>query len=387
MLHLVAGANQEGYLHALAKTWSKCGLALSETPAKSSFSEFRDKVSHKFFEEIYRSDLARIDASRRKLRGFFVYAADGDHLDAAPSEDLLANGYRGYSTKGKQRETHYLKIYTAQVYDVINGLVKDFKYAPVQSETEMARQMVPGLEKNSITIYDRLHAGYPTIEMHLEAKNFFLMRARSGGEGHNVQREILKFRNSRKKSAWIIWKPQGSLWLKPAVCVRLVKIIHPETKEIMIFATNLLEEQFSDEEIGELYLRRWDIEGSFRDLTATLKLEQWHSRKLNGILQEIYALLWLANKVKFACFAVTNAAKNWLLLSTYKKCNFKLCVNIFMENIELALQRKQQVFGKIMGYWIKRTIEKRRRLSRKYPRVIKKRGIDYPMANVVPRRP
>lgn len=387
ILHLVSGANKEGYLHALARTWRKCGLELDDTPAKSSLSEFRKKVSFQFFEEIYRKDLTKIDAQRKKLRGFYVYAADGDHLDIAPSAPLLESGYRGYPTKHNRRETHYLKIYTAQVYDVINGLVKDFRYAPVQSETEMARQMVPALEKNSITIYDRLHAGYPTIEAHLEARSFFLVRARSGGDGHNVQREIRRFRDSKKKSAWITWKPQGYLWLKPAVQVRLVKIRHPATREIIIFATNLREDQFTDQEIAELYLRRWDIEGSFRDLTATLKLEQWHSKDLNGVLQEIYALFWLANKVKFACFAITSKAKNWLLSWSYRKCNFKLCANVFMDNIDLLVQRRSRAFGKILQHWMERTTENRRRLSRKYPRVVKKRGIDYAMANVVPKRP
>ena len=387
MLHLVSSTNGEGYLHALARSWGRCGLRLTETPAKSSLCEFRGKVSFKFFEDIFREDLQRIDSRRKRLRGFYVYAADGDHLDVAPSASLLESGYRGYPTKGNRKETHYLKIYTAQIYDVINGLVKDIRYAPVQSETEMAREMVAGLEKKSITIYDRLHAGYPTIEAHLEAGNYFLMRARSGGDGNNVQREVRKFRDSKKKSAWITWKPQGYLWLKPAVRVRLVKIKHPQTKEVIIFATNLREEQFADHEIAELYLRRWDIEGSFRDLTSTLKLEQWHAKSLNGVLQELYALLWLANKVKFACFSVATATKSWILRAGYRKCNFKLCVNIFVDNLGLLLQRRNAVFNKILHHWIRRTIDNRRRLSRNYPRVVKKRGKEYQMANVVPRRP
>lgn len=385
MLHLVSSANGEGYFHALGRTWSKCGFSVDETPAKSSFCEFREKVSYKFFEDIFRQDLNAIDLSRKKLRGFYVYAGDGDQLDIAPSADLISQGFRGYHVRGTKKETHYLKIYTAQIYDVVNGLVKDFRHSTTQSETSMAREMAAKLEPNSITIYDRYHCGYPTIANHMEANSHFLIRARMLGD-HNVPRAVREFRKSRKKSAWMSWKPQGELWLKPAVKVRLIKARNPKTKATMILVTNIKTEDFSDQEVSQLYLRRWDIEGSFRDLTSTLKLEQWHSTKLNGVLQEIYALLWLANKIKFACFSATKAARDWLMSWEYRKCNFKLCVNVFMDNLPLLIGRRNKEFGKILRYWIERTIESRRRLSRRYPRVVRKRGIAYDVANVVSRR-
>jgi hypothetical protein len=277
-------------------------------------------------------------------------------------------------------------MYSVQAYDVVNGLVKDFRYSMEQGEHRLACELTAGLEQKSLAIYDRLHLSYPLIASHIKAKNYFLIRARCGGDGGNVQRNVRDFRNEKKSGKWVTWKPQGKLWTQPSLRVRLVKIRHPETKEIMIYATNLTEDKFSDAEIAELYLRRWDVEGSFRDLTATLKMEQWHSKKLNGILQEIYALLWLVNQIKFACFSVPKRVQKWLMKARYRKCNFKLCVSVFIDHLDMLIDGKSASFMKILSYWIRKTTEERERMSRRYPRVVRKRGIAYDRANIVPRR-
>lgn len=44
------------------------------------------------------------------------------------------------------------------------------------------------------------------------------------------------------------------------------------------------------DEILELYYRRWGIETYYRDEKFELKIEKFHSKKVNGILQELYAI-------------------------------------------------------------------------------------------------
>jgi hypothetical protein len=385
MLHLASSTNNNGYLSALAKTWKKCGLHFKDTPSKSSFSEYRAKVSFKFFEEIFEQQLDKVKSKRKTYRGFHVYAIDGDQLDIAPSRDLVDAGFRGYWGRTKNTETHYLKMYSVQAYDVINGLLSSFKFSEKQNEQGVARTMVEGLEKDSICIYDRAHCGYETILAHEKAQNYFLIRARCGGSGGNIKKEVFEFRKSKKKSTWVIWTPNWYNKSEHMPRVRLVKIRHPETKEIMIFVTNLDESQFTDNEISELYQRRWAIEGAFRDITTILKMEQWHSKKLNGILQEIFALLWLVNTVKSQCFRNVKASKDWLD-RTYQKSNFKLCTELFIENIELLIRGKNKRFNDQMLFWIKRSVENREHLSRNYPRVNKRRGRAYPCLNIVPKR-
>ena len=59
--------------------------------------------------------------------------------------------------------------------------------------------------------------------------------------------------------------------------------------------TNLDSEEFPPEELKKLYGMRWGIETSFRDLKYTVGLLHFHSKKVEYILQEIFASLIMYN--------------------------------------------------------------------------------------------
>ena len=59
--------------------------------------------------------------------------------------------------------------------------------------------------------------------------------------------------------------------------------------------TNLDEKDFPIEEIKRLYGWRWGIERSFRELKYTIGLTNFHAKKVEYILQEIFARLTIYN--------------------------------------------------------------------------------------------
>ena len=69
--------------------------------------------------------------------------------------------------------------------------------------------------------------------------------------------------------------------------------ISDDTYESIV--TNLDENEFSIEEIKELYHMRWGIETAYREIKYHLDLNTLHSKKRNLIQQEIYAKLILYN--------------------------------------------------------------------------------------------
>lgn len=62
-----------------------------------------------------------------------------------------------------------------------------------------------------------------------------------------------------------------------------------------LLATNLNSSDFPAEKLKELYTMRWGIETSFRHLKYSLALNNFHSKKSEGILQEIFAKLTMYN--------------------------------------------------------------------------------------------
>ena len=59
--------------------------------------------------------------------------------------------------------------------------------------------------------------------------------------------------------------------------------------------TNLPQEDFTMEEIKKLYAMRWEIETSFKELKYAIGLACFYSKKVEYIMQEIYARLILYN--------------------------------------------------------------------------------------------
>ncbi len=381
VLHLATSTNEDGFNQALQKTWQIQDLKIDNTPVKSSLSEARSKVSYEFFKDIYQENLQDFSKSRKMFRGFYIYAVDGDDLNLPCSKDILDEGYRG-ALYAKDFETHYPKMYTVYAYDVLNGLVTDFRFSKKCQEFNLALDIARMTEENSITIYDRLYCGYPLLATHLQQKNHCLIRVNINGS--KIHKPIKRFLESGRNDHFVDWYPYQKEG-KDGIKIRLVKIRNPRTKQDMVFATTLSREQFTRKEIQALYKKRWEIETSLRDLTHTLKMSQWHSKKENGVLQEIYALLWYVNNVKLQMSSL-HSEENFLSHGKYRKSNFKLCAKLVIENIGLVLKGKFSELRRILIFWINRTLERRTRYTRSYNRVVKRKLSKFPVHSKVTRR-
>ncbi len=342
-----------------------------QTPVKSSLSEARDKVSYKFFAEIFNEDLARFKKLRATHRGYYINAVDGSDLDLPASADVIKSGYRG-SPWSKKYETHYPKMHVVHAYDVLNGVVSAFKYSTKYSEKALAYEMIAGFEKKSLTIYDRLFCGHPLFKAHIEAGNLFLVRAVTAGE--RLPYCVRDFLASNSVDRKVQWKP-NRLRKEEALTVRFIKVRNPKTAEISVFVTNAPQKLFTRLELEQLYLKRWEIESSFKDLVSTLKMDQWHSTKINGILQEIYGLLWVANATKMQMHNMLE--EEHALATDYCRSNFKMCVSLVVKNIYLLIKRRSSEFFELIDYWMRKTREKRRHRSRSYPRVVRSYGTGF----------
>lgn len=106
---------------------------------------------------------------------------------------------------------------------------------------------------------------------------------------------------------------------------RIVRFMVSEGKYVSV-ATSLPEDEFPLEEIRRLYKMRWGEETGFRELKYTVGLVNWHSRKKEGILQELAARMILYN---FCELATNHAAVQTRGNAKHDyKINFATAVNI-----------------------------------------------------------
>jgi hypothetical protein len=162
--------------------------------------------------------------------------------------------------------------------------------------------------------------------------------------------------------------------------------VNPRSGEVALFATNLQRSRFRNKEINDLYALRWEVETANRDMTHTLKVEQWHSQSFNGILQELYTTLWLMNQARVQMALALKKRCNLDQLFDYAKSNFKLIVDFILDSLkDLANKKTRRVYGRLK-HLLKISTEHRKRRSRSYPRQVKKSRKIYPSASTVPRQ-
>jgi hypothetical protein len=295
-----------------------------------------------------------------------IYAIDGWQCSLPRTKDIVAQGYSGRKTS-KYRESYMPKGYITHAYDVLSETTKNISMNSSPTELSDALSFIGSLEKNSITLYDRAYFSRSLCMQHLETENYFIARCQS-----NANKQVKEFFQDSEKQ-------EGSMYYetsKGRKKVWFIKVYNKHTRETLIFATNLTREWRNKKTFENLYQLRWGAETCFYELAETLKVEQWHSKSLNGILQELYTALLILNLTKILSFFARGQKTVNPDKPDYKKPNYKLLIDHFLD---FLLRHKPQLSHLIRSFQIliKRSTEKRKRRSRTYPRVIKSPASPY----------
>ena len=339
-------------------------MGIEELPSKSALSQYRQKISSEFFKDFFLDLGERSEKMRKTWNGLFIYATDGLQLTLPRSNDIVEGGYNGRKVS-KYRESYMPKMFMTMAYDVINGTVKDLRESGKFSEIADAAEMVEKFEDNSLSLYDRLYASRKLILKHHDHHSFFMFRLKT-----NMLKEFSVIKKSRARVITVT---------VDNVTVHVTKIQNSKTLEWDYFASNLPLKLVNEKSVRRLYRLRWEVENAFRDFTQTIRLEQWHSKFINGIRQELYVAVILFNLVKLKILSKFNSAKE-CMKDTYRRPNFKLLFS-------WITQRLSEIMKGSRGVWkgfeelLYRSIETRTHYSRSYKREIKSPQSPFPYNN------
>jgi len=362
IVSLIGGTNKQGYFHALVDVFGSA----RKSPWKGSLSKVRSRVSFTFFQDILRKLISDFESKRRTYRGLKIYAVDGLQVHLPRTDNVVKAGYSGRAVS-KYRESYTPRMYLVHAYDVLSQVTKDLRESHLLNELAGAKNMVKHFERDSLTLYDRLYISANMILAHKQAGNYFLMRAR-----RSSFKAIRIFYSSKKQ------KSGTSL---QGVQLKLIKVKNPRSGEKDVFVTNLPTSWCEASQIQMLYNLRWEVETSFKDLVDTMKIQQWHSKSINGIRQELYCTFWLMNYTRILMNKCSKTAKI-ALQSEYFKPNFKLVVDWIKSHTREIFKRKRGLKKEIREL-MKKSTEKRIHYSRSYPRIVKGPASNYPYRNTI----
>ena len=265
-------------------------------------------MSNEFIANLYDSD----DFDFKKFKGLFVFGVDG-------AKFILPNTKENENVFGKNQDGNQpVQGTLSTLHDCLNSTKIDVLVGTVfDSEREMASKHIQHYCDNyiekAIFVLDR---GYPSmrlIDQLIESKQFFLIRLPAShfikytrdmytGEDKVVDIALDRvstneYRNDRKFRTKL---------MNTTYRLRFSKIIiganDDGTLKEELLVSNLPIDEFSIEDLKELYHLRWDIETSYNHLKNRMKMEEFSGYHPNLILQDIYADVWLFNLVSLMIF-------------------------------------------------------------------------------------
>ena len=295
--------------------------------SQQSLSEAREKLTVDAFKYLYRTSVETIVEHRvDKWHGYRVYANDGTKI-ALPDEAKLL---RYYGAVGRNAASPAAQA--SAMYDVLNDTLVDVAIAPIATdERTLALQHINAtrdlcVDDKKLNIYDRGYASYEFIK-ELETQGlFYLMRVKT------------KFNSDIDAQT----KSDGYVWLEKdgrRILVRVIKF-DLDSGETETLITNITDKRLGKKAFKKLYFMRWPVETKYGVIKKKLQVENFSARSVDGIQQEFFASMYLANFVACVAFDVQpdieNSRKDKANKYEYK-ANLNELIGILKDKVILAV--------------------------------------------------
>jgi len=344
----------------------------ANTPTPSAFIQQRDKIKPFAFEQLFRNFTDSFE-NLTLYKGFRLLAVDGSDLHT-PTNPQDAETH----IKCRPTDKGYNVFYLNALYDLLNRIYVDANVKTKRNANERAAfiEIVErsNIKENVIVTADRGYENYNTFA-HIENKGWnYVLRVKDiesngilsylqlpkDGEFDLTLRFILTKKTTREvKDNPHIYRRlpshapfdflDKSINQFYPIVLRVVrfKLLDGSYKSVV---TNLAEDDFTTDEIKHIYSLRWGIETSFRKLKHAIGLNNFHSKKQEHIVQEIFARIIMYNFVEMATshIIISKARKryphqvNFTAATHICRCFLRICGNMSPHDVE-SLIRKNTV--------------------------------------------
>ena len=270
----------------------------------------------------------------KTYKGYHLYAVDGTDLNIARNENSPT-----YFPPQKNQDVGNNRFHANALYDLLNRTYKDVyvQPSPYQQERDAALVMIviSRLSGKDIVIADRGYQSYNFFEYLNRIGVKYVVRIKDNDlvelkrlPNMEYDKDVsIELRTTQTKAdreafaagtaKWIAGHSKNGKTKKQVSwdfespflfryrCVRFE--ITTGVYETLV--TNLSRDEFPLEEMKDLYHMRWGIETSFRELKYAIGLVNFHARKEEYILQEIYARLTIYNFEAFTPYVLHELVK------------------------------------------------------------------------------
>jgi len=291
----------------------------TDCPTNASFNQRRAQIKSEAFQYLFQEFTAIYNKDLKLFKGYRLLACDGSDINIAHNPDDEETYFKVGTAKG------FNQLHLNAMFDLLGRIYTDAIVQPARKENEHKAfcDMVDryASEDKTIFIIDRGYESYNNLAHVFEKGAFILVRAKdinSSGilsglkhllpsknefdveieitltrKGTNeVERHPEIYKCFHKKNCFDYIDLEENPFYKMKLRILRFPISEAEYECVI---TNIPTNDFSTEEIKNLYAMRWGIETSFRELKYAIGLTSFHSKKREYIIQEIWTRLLLYN--------------------------------------------------------------------------------------------
>jgi putative transposase len=240
-------------------------------------------------------------------KGRHVHLVDGTTVTMPDTED----NQKAFPQHGSQAAGVGFPIARIVVLlSLATAMIKGLAMGPYQGketgETALLRQLLEQLDSGDILLADRYYCSYFMIALLLELGIDFVVRMH--------QRRDVNFRYGRRLgpgdhvATWL--KPQRPTWMDHDTYARLpasiqvrelhVRVSEPgyRTESLMVVTTLLDAEDYSKDDVAELYHQRWLVELDIRTIKISMGMDGLRCQSPEMVRREIWTCLLAYNLIR-----------------------------------------------------------------------------------------
>jgi hypothetical protein len=268
--------------------------------SKSAFTQARAKLKHTAFVELSDRVVDEFynEAPWMSWHGRRILSVDGSTV-CLPDSDSLRDVYGAHRLGAGDR--HKVMARISQLYDPLNKIIVHAsidKYR--KSEKAMCEDHLDYIQSGDVVLFDRYYASVWLFLVLEKMGVDFVMRL---NEKHwNAAKALVQDNADDRIVEFKVSPEHISLLKKYGVSDTTIKcrIVREKLKNgnEMVVCTSLKEKEvYTNEDIIEVYRKRWGIEESYKFLKCRLDIQNFTGKTPHAILQDFYVKIFLSNLV------------------------------------------------------------------------------------------
>ncbi len=262
----------------------------------AAYSKARERVPIELTEELFKaSRIEEVENSYSHWHGYRVLIGDGTYVQMQDTKSIRKNyevKHRGEGSEG------YPQGLLEAITERGTGQLYSFRLSNRHvSELALFYGMIDELPAQSLLLLDDLYNCYEIIskckrkgvELVLPAKRergYELVEVLGEGD------EIIRIKTPKKRSKWLEQNEEANTFL-----LRRIVCHSPDGKEYVLHTT-VLDKKIDKQEIQLLYLTRWDIEISIREIKTIMDINILRSKTPEMALKELTVSLSTYNLIR-----------------------------------------------------------------------------------------